>query len=390
MSEASRKAQPIEGDELESADSGDEDTSTPVVDGEIREPFDPNKIRVRLWTPTVYNLMERLQHGELDLAPEFQRRAGVWNDQKQSRLIESILMRIPLPAFYLDELPSTAGDLTERYAVVDGVQRLFVLNRFITKKDLKLVGLEFLKLEGKAYESLPAPLRRRILETQLTVNVVEAGTPDGAKLNIFKRINTGGVPLTAQEIRHAMSPQVARDWLMRVADLPEFKEAVSLGTSEKMAVRMQDRECVTRFVAFLDNGVEAYRRASEEFDAFLLGAMKRLPQADRGALEIRFRRAMKAAKACFGPDAFRKVAEGRNWRGPVNKALFEATAVSLDRRTDEELAQLSARSARVLQLYKSALANKEISDAVSIGTGAPHRVERRFAALKDVLDEALR
>jgi len=374
-------------------DAEDEDTSTPLNDGEIRDPFDPNKIRVRQWSPTVYNLMERLEHKELDLAPEFQRRAGVWTSEKQSRLIESLLMRIPLPAFYLDELPPKDGDLTERYAVVDGVQRLYVLDRFINKRDLALEGLEFLKLGGKRFADLPPPLQRRILEAQLTVNLVEAGTPDDAKLNIFKRINTGGVPLIAQEIRHAMSPQVAREWLKNVGESDAFRTAVGEATAEKMSVRMQDRECVTRFVAFLDDGVEKYRQASTDFDAFLLGAMKRIAEMDhrkRDELEQRFRRAMAAAHECFGPNAFRRIVVTTNRRAPVNKALFEATAINLDRRPDAELSVLASRANRVRELYALALENKETSDAVSVGTGDVRRVERRFEALKAILDGALR
>src|SRR5581483_11931833 len=74
--------------------------------------------------------------------------------------------------------------------------------------------LEFLKeLNGKKFSDLPRNLQRRIEETQVTVNVVEPGTPEDAKLNIFKRINTGGMALSAQEIRHAINPGPAREFL---------------------------------------------------------------------------------------------------------------------------------------------------------------------------------
>ena len=64
-------------------------------------PFDPSKIRVRLWTPTIDLLMKRIKEGEIDLAPDFQRKAGIWKDKAQSQLIESLLLRIPLPAFFI-------------------------------------------------------------------------------------------------------------------------------------------------------------------------------------------------------------------------------------------------------------------------------------------------
>src|SRR5712691_1016945 len=67
----------------------------------ITEPFDPAQIRVNMWAPTIDLLMTRIREGEIDLVPEFQRQGGLWSDPGQSRLIESILIRIPLPVFYM-------------------------------------------------------------------------------------------------------------------------------------------------------------------------------------------------------------------------------------------------------------------------------------------------
>lgn len=359
---------------------------------EITHPFDPNKIRVRSWTPTVYNLMERLKHGELDLAPEFQRKAGIWRDARQSRLIESLLIRIPLPAFYLDEIPPSPGSVSERYSVVDGVQRLTVLDRFINKKELTLSGLEFLtQLNGESFDTLDPPLQRRILETQLAVNIVEPGTPEEAKLNVFKRINTGGVALNAQEIRHAMNPGPVRGFLGELARSDEFRLAVGIDSSAKMDERMEDRECAIRFIAFSDSGVDDYRRADTDFDGFLHRAMKRINKcsdAERFALSSRFKRAMAAAHRCFGPFAFRKISlAGR--RGRINKALFEATAVTLDQISDAQVASLAKRRDPLIARYRLILQDPVINAAVSVGTGDPKRVERRFEALREIVVGAL-
>jgi hypothetical protein len=336
--------------------------------------------------------MQRLQHGELDLAPEFQRRAGIWDDQRQSRLIESLLIRIPLPAFYLDELPISSDQLTEKFAVVDGVQRLSVLKRFINDGTLRLIGLEFLKkLEGKKYIELESPLQRRIQETQLAVNIVEPGTPDEAKLNIFKRINTGGVALTAQEIRHAMSPGPVRQWLKEVAEISEFKDAVGSNVVAHMAKRMEDRECVIRFAAFIDGGVQRYRVGNTDFDAFLLRAMARLnklSEKERDAIRHRFIRAMRAARDCMGPYAFRKIGTDSR-RGRLNKALFEATMVNFDLRTDAEIKIISNFQQKLFEIYLLTLDDNQINSSVSVGTGDPIRVERRFAAMDSVLKQVL-
>jgi hypothetical protein len=118
-------------------------------DEQIVEPFDPALISIATRPMTMDLLLNRIRHNELDLAPDFQRKAGIWKEDARSRLIESMLIRIPLPAFYMD---ATNED---SWLVVDGLQRLTTLKQFVIDKSLTLKGLDFLKfLEGKAYDEL--------------------------------------------------------------------------------------------------------------------------------------------------------------------------------------------------------------------------------------------
>jgi hypothetical protein len=353
--------------------------------GPIREPFNPNLIRVKQITLTVYNASQRLLSGELELAPEFQRRQDIWPDVAQSRLIESLLVRIPLPAFYLAERPRERIEDPEKYTVVDGVQRLNAISRFVNKKVLSLSGLEFLvQLNGKKFEDLPPTLQRRLLESQLIAYVIEPGTPPEAELTIFKRINTGGLTLSAQEIRHAMSAPRVRKFLETLAEDQLFAAA----TGNMRQNRMDDRECVARFFAFRQGGVERYTKFSKDLDSFILEAMSRLDtcsDAELSVLANRFRRAMSAAHNCFADYAFRKVQDGR--RGPVNKSLFEATSVALDEATDETINKLAQQRDRLREAYASLFRDDEFRGAVTAATGDTSRVVRRFAALRELVKE---
>jgi hypothetical protein len=364
--------------------------------GNDRRPYDPNQIRTKKIDPTVSLLMGKLEAEELDLALDFQRNVGLWDNGKRSRLIESVLMRIPLPDMYFDELPAKEG-MDTRYGVIDGIQRLTALSQFINeKKDdkrLKLSGLEVLThLEGKTFDGengLDSALQRRILNTQFVAYVFELGTPSAIKLNIFKRLNTGGVSLTPQEIRHAMNPGPVRNLLAEMAKLPAFAEAVGEKAAERMNLRMEDREWACRFLAFVDGGQQRYENSKTDFDGFLENTMQnanKMSPASLKKLKERYERALQTAHACFGDVVFRKPGARS---GQLNKALFEATVVALDERTDAEHATLKKHRDKLQEVYRIKFENKENLAAVSLATSDVTRVKRRFDALRNVVVEAL-
>jgi hypothetical protein len=352
-----------------------------ISEGEVRRPFDPTQIRVETKTQTIDNLIERMRHREILLQPEFQR-AEVWKDSARSRLIESILIRIPLPAFYVD---ATNEDL---WQVIDGQQRLSTIRRFVIDQDLRLQNLEFLtEFEGKCFDELPQNLKRRIRETNITVYKIEQGTPEQVKFNIFRRINTGGLPLSAQEIRHALNLGKATDMLKELAEATEFVTATDSGVA---AERMGDRECVLRFLAFMITDAAEYNEP--EFDAFLSARMKDLNSMDEESLDRLaklFRLAMLRAMNLFGKNAFRKIKGTNTRRQPINKAVMEAWAVALAKLSGEQFVSLQARRDRLLSDWIAVNNEPPFFNAVSQGTGDPVKVKFRFSAVQDLIWKVL-
>ncbi|MBA3945170.1 MAG: DUF262 domain-containing protein [Herpetosiphonaceae bacterium] len=363
----------------------EEDTSG----GGMTSPFDPTLIRVETRPLTIDLLLARIRENELDMAPDFQRKGGIWRSDTMSRLIESILIRIPLPAFYMD---ATNDD---RWVVVDGLQRLTTLKRFVIDKTLKLTGLDFLEsLEGKSFDEIPRNYQRRILETQITAYLISRGTPEEVKFNIFKRINTGGLPLSPQEIRHALNQGPAARLITRLAQTEEFKCATAWGVSDD---RMADREFVLRFLAFTITPYTEYK--VKDFDKFLNDAMARMNKMrsrELEELEQQFLRAMNAATGIFDNEAFRKRYSPNSRRKLINKPLFDTWSVNLSSLNDEQLRQLEQRKfilrSRFIDLLNEQRTSEHpvsFDDSISFATGDILKVRMRFSRIQELIQEVL-
>lgn len=361
----------------------EEDNKTSVDDERIAEPFDPENIDVSTRSMTVDLLLSRARSGMIDLQPDFQRRWGIWDRMRQSRLIESLLLKIPLPVIY------AAENENEGWEIVDGIQRLSTISRFIepaiiSEPPLVLSSLEYLHAyNDKVFDDLSDKLKMRLKETELVVHLIKRGTPVEVKFNIFARINTGGVRLSSQELRHAIVPGAARGLLEQWSTTPEFLAAT---THSVRSIRMDDRELVLRFIAFKSFGVAQYKQA--DMDSFLVSAMRainNMSQAETFDMLKAFKKSMKAAQTIFADDAFRKRYDIGSSRLPINKALFEAVSVSLANLNDDELGELEIKSQFVRERFMSLCSDRTFDSAISQGTGDIGKVNRRFDMMSSML-----
>ena len=348
----------------------------------IDEPFDPMLIKIDTKPILVDLVIRRIGLNEIDLNPDFQRNSGIWDRRRQSRLIESLLLRIPLPVFYM------AADLDDNWQVVDGLQRLDALKGFVFDKSLHLRGMEYLhQFENKSYNQLPRTMQRRIDETHLSCHVIQPGTPPEVMFNVFKRINTGGKPLTPQEIRHALNPGKAINFINDLAQCQEFLDATGRSISP---TRMADRECVLRFVAFYLKELDAYKG---DLDAFLINVMRDISNETNqnilDELRVAFRRAMQLASALFGSQAFRKPQRNMRSRSLVNKPLFESWSVNLARIPQHQSQLLIDRKECVQAGFKTLMDESEFVESITFGTQTIKQVRMRFLCVEKLLNDVI-
>lgn len=361
----------LEDEGIEISEGYDEDY---VTESE-GNPYVPADVNITPRTITIGSICERMEYHEINLNPDFQRRGNLWSPIQQSRLIESLMLKIPLPTFYFD-----ASD-ENKWVVIDGLQRLSALKNFIVDKTLKLSGLEFLiECNGKGFDDLPRHYYRRIKETMITVYTIEKGTPEEITYNIFRRINTGGLTLEPQEIRHALYNGKATEIIKKLAKAKQFKEATGGSISPN---RMLDCEYVTRFVAFTELDYE--KLYTGNIDDYLIAAMKYLNKLDNKNLERiskNFTVKMQECHDLFGRWAFRKISDDSR-RGPVNKAIFEAMTVCLSKLSRAQINKLLENKDDVLKEYQKLTVSSNFSTWIKAGD--KYSVGYRINALEKML-----
>jgi len=354
------------------------------VSSKENNPYDPKLIRVDTKPFSIEHVCKLISSKKLDISPDFQREF-VWTEiTRKSRLIESIMLRIPIPAFYLSQ------DEDGNYQVVDGIQRLTVIKEFVDN-EFKLKNLEYLTtLEGKWFrnpskpseQSISAMYSGRIEETQLFFNIIDPSTPEQVKYDIFRRINTGGKTLNAQEIRNCLSSVKTRQLLKDMVDLESFLQATRRSVSR---TRMADKEMALRFVAFylydtrklndleykgnmddfLDNVTEVINKANDKLRSDILNS---------------FDNAMNNAYTLFGDNAFRKISF-------INKALFLSWSRQLYRIDSNELRNAPGVNVAKEILDKRINGDMEYSRSISTGTNDIWSVEKAYTIAGEILEE---
>lgn len=331
----------------------------------------------------LYEIVRMIKNGIIDMTPELQRHPDLWKPVAQSRLIESLLLGIPLQSFYF----SSSGDGVHEWQVIDGLQRLSTIANFIVHNKLRLKGLEYLaEYNGRFFEDLPQSTQSELLAMNLQVYVVRPGTPLWVRFNIFQRLNTGGLPLNRQEIRTVLLNGPGIRFVNKLATESAFIEA----TRGKVGLkRMADRELANRFVAFrVLDAAESY----SDLDSFLNDAIRVLDVMDessREELRADFIRSMTLIRDTFGEYAFRRYLPLKEVFAPgINKAIFDAVSVAVAEIPQGNVADVLYRGQELVCAYKRLFeddAADSFGNTISKSTGDRKSVLRRLSLVREMM-----
>lgn len=289
--------------------------------GEIEENYETiyplNEIRIEKKSYTLFELKRQYEdRQELQLDPDFQRES-VWKRERQSELIESILMKIPIPVFYFFR---TSKGMVQ---VVDGRQRIDTVISFMNN-EFELSPLSIIRdIKGKKFNDLTPTQQRAIEDYSIDVYLIQPPTPECAVLDIFDRVNRGGITLNKQEMRNAIYQGNSTKLLKTLSEIPEFKEIAGNFIDTK---RMKDRYIILRFIAFYLYFTYGELEYKGRIDSFLADTMKIINKMDEAQInEITqiFAQTMQYIQKHYDKDIFRFPSQTRNKR-PINMLLFES------------------------------------------------------------------
>ena len=343
-------------------------------DDVLSDDYPIDTLLIRHESRTIYDVMRRIGQGAYIMDPEFQR-DFIWPEDKQSKLIESVLMRIPLPVFYLAE------DDQGRMVVVDGLQRLSTFKRFIDGElRLSIPGKD--ELNNKCFGDLSPKLQNRVEDCNLIFYIMDSKVPERARLDIFERVN-GGVPLTRQQMRNSLYMGEATRFLKNEAHTEIFLQATGRSLNRRT---MRDREFVNRFCAFQLLPVEEYKGDMDDFLAQALKKMNGLKTENLSRLSAEFQRSLANNYEVFARYAFRKHQRMYDRRTVLNASLWDVMSTGLSRYPGD---MVESRADALRNRFYSLMVDREFVTAITYGPNAPRQVRRRFSIASAMFKEVL-
>lgn len=373
---------------------------------------------IRRQTPSLYALYQRLLHNEIEIQPDYQRQDRIWDDRKKSKLIESILMGLPLPIFYFGERKN------DNWVVIDGLQRIttvqdFMMGRFPLKLDKDSPVIE---ANGKFFTGFDRKFTRLITEFEVTAYVIDmeedaknSGNVNRFIIELFHRINTYGVKLSDQEIRSAINFGNSVFFLKFLASSQTFISSTNNTVNPK---RQKDLELCLSALSFIIFGYKEFK--ASKYDDFLSKGMGWINQQDFEKVErkegqidyksespvivsltSKFESSLKFNHELFGKSTFKKVVNAQK-KDPISKPLFEVLVTLFANANDEQKEQIRKHHSLFINCLYTAInsdsreyaewqspaylnSDRGLHYALSNSTGKKVTINYRFEAISNIL-----
>ncbi len=333
---------------------------------------------------SIFELYRQYQKGNLELRPEFQR-LQVWDNTKSSRLIESVLLEVPIPVIYLSE------ESESKYSVIDGQQRLNAFIKFL-ENNLRLSGLTILaELNGKRFQDIPKNLQDKFENATIRIIEIRKESNPDVKFEIFERLNTGAVQLNAQELRNCIYRGKYNELLKGLSEDKDFQFLLGLKEPHH---RMQDRELILRFFAFYHNTHLKYTPSMKHFLNKEMERYRNLNEAEERDLTRIFKKSVRLSKTVFGDRAFRRFVAGSSkdpngyWETrKINKGLFDIIMFGFAMYEENQIVPNSDQIREELIWFMTH--DLEFIDTITVTTDRKDKIHTRFDkwlhALKEIV-----
>ncbi|WP_406360116.1 DUF262 domain-containing protein [Streptomyces sp. NBC_01544] len=310
------------------------------------------------------------ESGAIDVAPLFQRRER-WDIRRQSALIESFLMNVPVPPVYLSE------DDYGSYSVIDGKQRITAIRDFMANSFQLTSLVRFPEINGLYFTDLPEQLQNSLkVRPYIRAITILRQSDRSTKYEVFHRLNSGGEPLNAQEIRNVIYRGTMNDLVMELADSKFLRKQLKIKDARSAAYNlMSDAEFVLRYLMLagqwksfsgdyrvsMDRYMEAHGKASPVEVNFYRGA---------------FTRALNACEEIWGDLAFKRP-DGDGWRDQMLAGMYDAQMIAITQADDKRISELVKNRQKVLEGTRKLFDDREFDAAVRVATNTASRVVYR-------------
>lgn len=328
----------------------------------------------------IQSIVNRINNGSIKINPDYQRRHR-WDNVVSSRLIESLLLNIPIPMIYLSQDVDLDDDnvgSNSIYSVIDGQQRLTAIVNFL-KNNLRLENLEILsELNGYTYKELPIFLKRRLDDRSLSCLRIDSTVDEQVKYDIFERLNSGSVQLNAQELRNAIYRGYFNEKIQELANTDVFQKITNMTSNRQQ--KMEDAELVLRFFSLCDGRYKSYKPNMKIFLNESMKFFSHYSDEEINTLATRFHRVMNKVYELFGELPFAKYPnEPGKKKSNFNTAVYDAVTISVDNILYSNKKFVSSPKETLSSLFS----NTEFYSAISTSINDSKKLTERIRIAED-------